>query len=73
VVSAVENKFKIIRENIKLVYNEKIIQGNFKLNLDIPHHIIHVVNKAYITFGEIIVSLTINNGNGVHKVRNIKA
>jgi hypothetical protein len=71
-LESIHKKFKLPKEHIKLVYNGQTYTGNFKLNDSIPHHIVHVINKAGIGNDEITVSLTVNNGKGARKIQNIK-
>lgn len=72
-LESIAKRFKLPKENIRLVYNGQTRTGNFKLNDDIPHHIVHVADKSAVGHEEIKVSLTVNQGKNARKINNVSA
>lgn len=45
-LEVIKGRFGIQKNLITLKYNEEIRTGNFKLNHEIPHHIVHIIDKS---------------------------
>jgi hypothetical protein len=71
-LESIVKAFKLPKQNIRLVYNGEIKTSNFKLNPEIPHHIIHIVDKSKIVNEEINLSLTVNAGRASKNIGSFK-
>lgn len=45
-LETIEERFGLQKNLITLKYNEEIRKGNFRLNPEIPHHIVHIIDKS---------------------------
>jgi uncharacterized ubiquitin-like protein YukD len=71
-LESISKELRLPRQHIRLVYDGLIRTTNFSLNSDIPHHIVHVVDKSKLEDETISVSLTVAVGEEERKIGTIK-